>query len=570
MSAITFVVSEFQIMQNRFSRRQVVGESLSLSRDARLLNGLAPFSPSLVPDVAVDTHLTAFVMGVDARPRSLLRDEVQGFGDAFTANVLLTGRNPLTLRALVAEVDSISGTSALPLRNLFVVGEGAHFANKFPRFDRNIRLVYTWRRNSSAPADILLSTEAVPDSESSLLQLIAWSETGGAFHFFERHREGLGWIWAGNSFHSLEAGSRGRGPFDSHINGALVMKELKEPWVHWHSMSGGIPREVAFPTEELRVDPLFVEMTGAEALEPITRVGVRRWTRNRIQSDIADGELRNMEWYARQVLWTTSVNLVSTGLLSDVLDDEAEIELPATFFYDMDAIEWLAAEMVDGASIAGLVPSARVKGGLYRQALERLDVRVEDREHGGTTVPGDTQFAFVVPERAMEDLAVIRELVTQQALSARLALTLILVDFPNPVFSPKRAALLKHFPVRCALGNSGAALDGAVISSVRATEIVNGSPEGELLSWWEASDVLGTARKRLTAYMEAVSAKLSSIDGVLDVLRLADARREAFRRRSLNEFRHTTARNGVILSMLEMSTTGTVAPKSSDLGEQEF
>lgn len=557
-------------MHAKFARRQVVGESLSLIGMSQLPVAQVPLGGGLALTPGDDLHLTAFVMGIDATPRRLLREEVRGFGDVFSANVLLNGSNPLTLKHLVAAIDSLSGPAELPLRSLFVVGEGAHFANKFPSFDRNIRLVFTWRRNSSAPAEVLLSTEAVPDSESSLLQLIAWSEIGGSFHFFERHRGGLGWIWAGNSFHSLQPASRGKGPFDSHVNGALVMKELKEPWVHWHSMSGTIAREIAFPTEELRADPMFSDMTGAEALESITRVGVRRWTRSRVQSDIADGELRNVEWYSRQILWTTSVNLVSTGRLSDLLDSEEEIELPASFFYDKDAIDWLTTEILDGASQAGSVPSARVRGSLYRQALKSLDVRVEDREQGGTTIPGDTQFAFVVPERAMEDLAVIRELVTQQALGARLALALILVDFSNPVFSPKRASLLKYFPSRCALGNSGSALDSVVIDSVRATEIVNGSPEWELLSWWLASDLLTLARERLSAYMQAVNVRLGQFDGVVDVLRLADARREAFRQRSLNEFRHTTARNGVLESMLEMSETGMVAPKSSDLGEQEF
>ena len=48
------------------------------------------------------------------------------------------------------------------------------------------------------------------------------------------------WVWAGNSLSALETPSRANACFDSHVNGGLVMKELKIPWMNWESSTGTI------------------------------------------------------------------------------------------------------------------------------------------------------------------------------------------------------------------------------------------------------------------------------------------------------------------------------------------
>lgn len=40
------------------------------------------------------------------------------------------------------------------------------------------------------------------------------------------------WASAGSCNHALDEPARGKGPVDGHINGNLVMKELKAPWAH--------------------------------------------------------------------------------------------------------------------------------------------------------------------------------------------------------------------------------------------------------------------------------------------------------------------------------------------------
>ncbi len=69
------------------------------------------------------------------------------------------------------------------------------------------------------------------------------------FHFYERLHGTF--FWAGMSQHALEDATRGQGPFDSHVNGSLVMKELRSPWVHWHAPQAGINEEAFAPDDPL-------------------------------------------------------------------------------------------------------------------------------------------------------------------------------------------------------------------------------------------------------------------------------------------------------------------------------
>ena len=491
-------------------------------------------------------------------------EEVQALGDVFSRGVLLGGRNPLTLRELDEAVGAIE--PKLPVRKMFLIAEGAQFAASGQPFELNTRLVFTWQASSAKPPDLMLSTVASADGAEALLQLIAWSDTDGAFHFFER-KDGA-WAWAGNSFHALSAATRGKGPFDSHINGGLVMKELKAPWAHWHSMAGSIGREVFGAQSEFNTDPIFADLEGAQVLESIVRTGVRRWTKGRFARDLAGGVLQNLREYMRQVLWCTSVNLVSSS--DGFQSNEAEFDLPTTFFFDVEGLEFLASAI---DALRDVIPGKRlhVAAPLYRSAIASRSVGVKDDSGQARRIDGDTHFAFLVPERAFEDLLVLTELVTRGVMSARLGLCLLLVDFSNPVFSPVRASLLRHSPESIAAGQDGAALDQAFLDSVRASGAPPGSAEAEFLALWNETDLLAHAAGLLQAYHSALETGLLTQSGVDAIVDLAESRRHVVRStRSLAEFQSTMAQGASPKPHLAMRPDGSVFTKTTALGEGEF
>ena len=65
------------------------------------------------------------------------------------------------------------------------------------------------------------------------MQLAAWDDKNGVFNYYLREQrpsetsKRQEWVWAGNSENAFTDGSRGEGPFDGHVGGSLVMKELR-------------------------------------------------------------------------------------------------------------------------------------------------------------------------------------------------------------------------------------------------------------------------------------------------------------------------------------------------------
>jgi hypothetical protein len=510
--------------------------------------------------------LFRFLHGLDAAPKAMTTDEIAELGDAFTQHILLRegAQIPLTLQELVTSIESATAPG-FPQRKMFMVDEGAIPHGADPAFELNTRLVFTWSTSDADPPDILVSTVAIGGDPRSLLQLIAWSEKDRAFNYFER-KNGA-WGWAGNSFHALSAPTRGQGPFDSHINGSLVMKELKLPWSHWQSIDNNIPRSLFGPDSEFNTDPLFRDLDGAESLEGIVRAGIDRWTGGRFARHLTGGTLTALPDYLRQLLWCTSINLVSS---TESFHDPsvARFDLPSTFFFDADALDFLVGELDPTADV---LPDERltVDAQLYRTAVANAALHVLDDDEPPHRVAGDTNFAFLVPERAAEDQVVVRELVTREVLSARLALCLLLVDFANPVFSPRRAALLRHVPASVAAGAHGTALDSAIIGAAGTPAPQQGSPEAELLDLWNSPDILKRAGEMLGNYNAAVSRRLQGPDGVADLLKLAGSRRQVLTTRSLFEF-HATLATGTAPPHLAMAPDGTITEKPSTIGEGEL
>jgi hypothetical protein len=311
------------------------------------------------------------------------------------------------------------------------------------------------------------------------MQLLAWDQGNRVYNYYERR--GGTWLWAGNSRHALAPETRGRGPFDSHVNGSLVMKELRQPWNGWHSTSASIQDTVLAPGDPLRTMPLFRDRASAHDLETnVVRPGIERWNRARIEAATASGgELADVPYFMRQVLETTTVNLASSSQQSDQLDDHASLTLPVTFFLNAEAL-------LDSIGLTPDIDNVDVPGRLYRESLRRYHFCVTD---GGYRQTGDSFFAFLVPEPAFEDLNVLALLLRQRIISRRFAACLLMVDFPNPVFSERRRRLLAHVPQTALLtdGAGGAArsdLEARFVAAVEASAHPAGSPEEEFLANW--------------------------------------------------------------------------------------
>jgi hypothetical protein len=215
------------------------------------------------------------------------------------------------------------------------------------------------------------------------------------------------------------------------VNGALNMKELKFPWTNWHSMAAVIRDEILVPDDPLRGDPFWTERSAAEEMEnTVVRPGIQRWTDARLERWTNGSDLTCLPDFFRQVVQTTTVNLVSSARESGTLSSGGAVNLPLTFFINSDIL-------FDDFEIEVDIDPLSVDAAIYSEVLNRFDVACID-ETAQFRFPGDSHLAFVVPEPAFEDNAVIRGLISAGVLSAKLAACLLMVDFCNPVF-PLRA-----------------------------------------------------------------------------------------------------------------------------------
>jgi hypothetical protein len=467
-----------------------------------------------------------FIDGIDPAPAAMTDEEVaHELNDPFATLLLRKGTFPTTVHEVLSALDAATKPDDnLRSQMSFLVGEGSQipWSPETATLDRGLRLAIT---RGEAAVDVLVSTDG--GLTNAFLQVIGWDDQAGVFNYYE-HRGGA-WAWAGNSTHAFDPRARGKGAFDSHINGSMVMKELKFPWNHWHSVAVNIPNEVFAPEDPAKNDPLIARRDGAEKLqERVVQPGVRRWTDSRFSKEVSpDGKLARVAPLLEQLLTTTSVNLTSTGQESRAVQKTTSIALPASFFVDIDALS--------GPLGLPAPPALTISGEAYLAALASFGVALVD---GAFRQPGDTHFAFLVPERAFEDLDVVKKCFETKLLSDRLIGCVLMVDFANPIFSTRRASLMAHVPAAFD-GPAGGLSDAVATAIVQAASATGAtSAENEFASLWAVGDGWkAESQKRLTGYYGALTELLGGPGGFEALFKLAESRRRQVMSLQLSEGR---------------------------------
>ena len=171
---------------------------------------------------------------------------------------------------------------------------------------------------------------------------------------------------------------------------------------------------------------------------------------------------------------------------------------------------------------------------------------------GAIRLDGDSHFAFLVPEPAFEDTDLIAAMLQAGLITERFIACLAMTDFSNPVFSERRATLLRYVPEAASGANVGedmqnrfvAALDAAIAED-RDGAAGPGSVEQEFLANWSEADFRTAFRRRIAEYFLALQDGASNADVVDGWFRLVEHRRRRFRDRRLAEFKLTTPRTNI-------------------------
>ncbi|MFE1772686.1 hypothetical protein [Streptomyces sp. NPDC059008] len=471
-----------------------------------------------------DSRLYRRVSGVDRHAREVSKEELAALGDPMATVFFQRNTFPMAVEELLEGLPRVADQP-----KVYLVSEsGTIPPADAPHLRRDIRFALTYAVRGNE-ADLLISTGANSDPRTTFLQVAAWDESNQVFNYYMRVTPA--WVWTGNSWDALAAASRGSGCFDSHVNGSVVMKELKQPWINWQSQSAAIQLDADDP---LRANPLYQRVIGAENLESTVRSQIDRWTRARLRAVTAGGTVENPDHLLRQLFTTTAVNLTSTATQSAAVGDGGDdpLPLPMGFWLNNDA---LLDDL--GIEVDATVPATTATR--YADSLDTFGFRLEEKASGFSR-PGDTFFAFVVPEAALEDNSVVRAMCEQGLISPKFAACALMVDFPNPVFSAHRARLMRYVPTEAtAVEGLGDRIAQRIVAA--AGQLTAYSPEAQFAANWSRPDATWREdfSRRLTDYLAKVQQRITTQEGFDDYVLLAESRRRQFKALKLHEFELT-------------------------------
>ncbi|MDQ4144911.1 MAG: hypothetical protein M3198_14460 [Actinomycetota bacterium] len=466
-----------------------------------------------------DDAVHRFVLGEDDRPRRLSTEEAsRELGDAFAQRLLINGTFPRTAGEVLSSIEEAVGAGdPLRVHQFFLVGEGSQIPPGSSPVERNLRFLATCGTGPGGP-DIMVSAFH-PDQGT--VEVMAWDERAAGFNYYRTVGRSSAWVFAGNSRHALSPPTRDNGPFESHKSGHFLMKELRLPWVNWDSPQARIDPSV-LADEGLLNHPWVRRLAigGAYTLEEdVALPSIGRWTRARIAALLRGDALETPRRILEQILDTPTVNLISSHTSSEaaVTGAASEVDLPDTFF-------------VDSAALVGILelkspPTPFVAPSIYAKSLNNFAVTLTDGARFSR--PGDTHFAFLVPERAFEDTETLNQAIGQGIVSRRLAACLLMVDFPNPVFSAKRRRLLEHVP-DTPISDSAEGFSKQVADAIRGSAAASqpGTAEHEFAARWDVGeDFKDPFDDLLQAYYASFAQRLQTQEGFDNYMRLAESRR---------------------------------------------
>jgi hypothetical protein len=465
-----------------------------------------------------------FVLGEADAPSAMTPQQAAAeLADPFATRVLLRGRFPGTAEEAVNAIKGASPDGD-PLRDQmsFVLGEGSQipFDGATAGMNRGLRFVATLGATANGPPegpDVLVS---VSHPLQTGVELMAWDRQKQGFNFYRSMGDPPAWVFAGNARHALTDPTQGKGPFESHTSGALLMKELKFPWVHWDSTVAHIAASVFPPGDDRPLHPWFVnkEPGGAYTFEfEVARPAIGRWATARFEAIAQNGGTIDAARIMRQIVETPTANLASSKRESRTVGQLTPIDLPPTFFVDADGLAEVGLQAP---------PAFEVTRERYQASLDAFGVRLEDEQ--GFSIALDTHFAFVVPERALEDQLALHEAIRIGLVSRRLAACLLMTDFPNPIFSDRRAALMAHVPATAQIESGASTFSQEMADTILAAAAgsADGSPEREFAERWNAGEPFeGPFNALLGNYYAAVQTGLADQGSFDDYFKLAESRR---------------------------------------------
>ena len=403
--------------------------------------------------------------------------------------------------------------------------------NQGERLDRNVML------------SVFFNSENFPDVQS--IEALGWDGERGRYNYYKLDRQGTpgrqSWKFRNSSVQAdlLKPAQRTGTCLQCHINGAPIMKELALPWNNWHSFSD--PADYLQSSWSVSSNPRISNaLKGAEELETNVIVSaINRFNTARIEESLArdrsgnlllDAEGRQQVIDAQRLLRplfvTTEFNLISdkeqVGSLHPFSSFSTPgpfnpVTIPNSFFLNANLIGGNGISQIQGLQIAeGRLFSniAQVTEDEYRQLVNDSGVKLGNQ-------PGDSNFAWFVPEPSQIDNDTIDRLLKKGVVTPEFVAAVMAIDLETPILSSAREELLQFVPTQfnfqplesgtnpLELKRHPDRLTQQVIAALEKENPPSDSSAGQFLEILKSDDPLEILREKVKAYRSRIDENLN-------------------------------------------------------------
>ena len=421
-------------------------------------------------------------------------------------------------------------------RRIFVVDEEIMDFRQ-PQERRSVIMFDGANQDLELPGNIALSlpfaSDKMPDQNVEL-EAWGWDEQGGVYNFYKLDRQGnttpvLSWKFRGSSKEAdrLPVDSRPDTCLRCHTSGAPIMKELPFPWNNWHSVASPAtyltssgPPEQRWPVIN---DPNFPQLSGGESLEPLIKGAIGRFNNRRLAAFVTGDPQSGVTVADAKILLkplfdTTEINLESAQQKSGLhpLPDpstagpSAPVQVPDNFFLQADVIAGTDDNAGIGVAEAnGIGTVATIQPAEYKALVDQAKLQLVQDD--GTTLPGDTNFAWLTPTAGFAASHWVGTLIKQKIISPGLAAAVLAVDLETPIFSDRRRGLLDLVPDTFSTTPGEPYPDKLarqVIAAIESKNPAADSAEAEFLAILKTASPVQELKARVIAYRTREAAKL--------------------------------------------------------------
>jgi hypothetical protein len=489
----------------------------------------------------------------ESQPQLLTAAEIANLGDPFF-NLLVKDKADKVMLADV--LDAIQPNAAN--RHLFVVSERIVQKTKMG-FRRAVLAFDGANGGETLKGNVMLSLSFGPNGflEDSEIEAWGWDDQRGRYNYYKLDSAGSStgamiWKFRGSSEKAdLQTPAKRAGTcLRCHVVGAPIMKELFFPWNNWHAGVGGsfvadyLERNAANPDKWPAANtPPFQRLSTADKLETDFLIPTfKRFNRSRLNAALkhddanappsisSTGRMTVLEGgrLLKPLFQATEINLISSrntsgihpfGSAADFVP-ELDMQIPLSFF--------LNTQLIAGGGTGGLgglkLTDANAFSTFAKLSQQENKKLVEKFKLLLNGVRGDTHFGWFVPEAGFVENDLIDQALQLGVITPHFLAAVLAVDLEAPVFSIKRAELLKFVPDQFEFIPLGSGVDPvtvprntsedfltqAVVSRINQANPASGSSADEFRQLLTSADAVAELRKRITAYTKRVQTALDS------------------------------------------------------------